>query len=236
MKSELQMLIAELEAEAELLQKELDQCLTDDKNYKAAHRFQKCLGLVNTKLKVLRHLENTNIEKGKELEWKIETLKNLMAELKQQFPTAFSQEMEIKYQNKINALEAYKQEYENKPLPFHMDGEVLYTLLGRLASNEIKKFTLQLEKYDAHIYFSKVNGELRIEVSTAEYYLGPVNLFQNKWNGLAGMGFTPTEEGALLLFPFFDQTMIPSILEILSRLLYDVLGAQGGNTAKIVVG
>ncbi|MBL0082998.1 MAG: hypothetical protein IPP37_11455 [Saprospiraceae bacterium] len=236
MKSELQLLIAELEAEAELLQKELDQCLADDKNYKAAHRFQKCLGLVNTKLKVLRHLENTNIEKGKELEWQIETLKNLMAEFKQQFPTAFSQEMEIKYQNKIKALEAYKQEHENKLLPFHMDGEILYTLLGRLAGNEIKKFTLQLEKYDAQIYFTKVSGELRIEVSTAKYDLGPVNLCQKKWSGLAGMGFTPTEEGALLLFPFFDQTMIPSILEILSRLLYDVLGAQGGNTAKIVVG
>ena len=124
MKSELQLLIAELEAEAELLQKELDQCLADDKNYKAAHKFQKSLGLVNTKLQVLRHLENTNVEKGKELEWKIEALKNQMAELKQQFPTAFSQEMEIKYQHKINALEAYKQEYENKPLPFHMDGEI----------------------------------------------------------------------------------------------------------------
>ena len=34
MKSELQLLIAELEAEAELLQKELDQCLADDKNWK----------------------------------------------------------------------------------------------------------------------------------------------------------------------------------------------------------
>lgn len=236
MKTELQLLIAELEAEAELLQKELDQCLTDDKYYKGAHRFQKCLGLVNNKLRVLRHLENPNAEKGKELEWKIETFKNLMAELKQQFPIAYSQEMEVKYQHKIKALEAYKQELENKPLPFHIDGEILYTLLDRLACNEIQKFTLQLEIYNTHIYFSKVHNSLRIEVRTAQFYHGQFNLFQDKRNGLRGMGFTPTEDGAMFILKNFDREKIYLVIENLSRLHYDVLAVYGGKTARVWVG
>ena len=235
MKSEIQLLIAELEAEAELLQKELDLCLMDDNNYKGAHWFQKCLGLVKTKLRVLRQLENSNVEKGKELEWKIKALKIHTAELKRQFPAAFNQEMEIKYQHKIKALETYKQEIEKLPRPFHIDGEVLFTLLGRLADNKIHMVTIQLEKYRSHIYLTRLNVGLQIEVCTKDFDDKPVSLFRVKWSDLAGLDFVRTTGGASLQIPDFDHTMIDSVIEIISRLFYDVLHVRAGEQAKIVV-
>lgn len=236
MKSELQLLIAELETEAKLLQKELDLCLMDDNNYKGAHWFQKCLRLVNTKLRELRQLENSNVEKGKELEWKIKALKIHTAELKEQFPIAFNQEMEIKYQHKIKALEAYKKELENKPQPFHVDGEVLYNLLNQLVGNKLQKVTIQLDKYRSHIYLTSLNGGLQIEVCTKDFDDKPVSLFRDKWSDLAGLDFVRTTGGASFNIPDFDQTKIPFIIEILARVVYDVLRVKAGEMGVIVVG
>jgi len=155
--------------------------------------------------------------------------------LKQQFPTVFNEMMEIKYQHKIKALETYKQELENLPRPFHIDGEVLFTLLGRLADNKIHMVTIQLEKYRSHIYLTKLNVGLQIEVITKDYDNEPVNLFRKKGRGLAGLDFVRTTEGASLQIPDFDHTMIDSVIEIMSRLFYDVLHVKAGEQAKILV-
>lgn len=236
MKTELQLIIAELEAEAALLQKELDQCLSQDKDFKAAHKFQKCLGLVKSKLGVLRQLENPYAVSLKKTQREIDLLTRHMADLKQKYPHYYAESFEAKYLLKWKALELARADLESKPMPFHVDGEVLFNTFESMAANGIQHFTLALENPNTHIYFSKKDSGLKIEVRVAADENSRLDLFGNKRNGLSGMGFVRTEDGAVLMLPNFDHTIIPSILQILSRLLYDVLGMAGGKKVKVILG
>ncbi len=232
MKTELQQLIDECEAEADLLQRELNKCL-DDFDYKGAYKFQKCLGLVKSKLGVLRQLENPYAVSLKKKQREIDFLIKHTTDLKQKYPHYYAESLEAKYLLKWKALDAARAELESKPMPFHVDGEVLINMFESMAANDIQRFTLALERPNTHICFSKQDSGLKIAVKVAVDEDSRVDLFRNKWSGLKGMGFTPTEDGAVLMLSAFDQTIIPSILEILSRLLYDVLGMAGGKKARI---
>lgn len=234
MKTELQQLITEWQAEADLLQKELNKCL-EDYDYKGAHKFQKCLGLVKSKLSVLTQLENPYAVNIKKLEGEIKRLKIHITDLKYRFPFAFDKDQEVRYQLKLNALEACKRELESKPLPFHVDSEVLYCTFESMAANDIQQFTLALERPNTHIFFSKQDSGLKIAISVVNNEDGILDLFRDKRNGLRGMGFTRTAEGPVLMLDNFDLDQIPRVIEILARLVYDVLGVAGGRKAWIII-
>lgn len=230
MKSELQILIDELQKEHDLLEKEMNSCVKE-MDYLGAEAYKTPFVYTKEKLRVLRHLENSNFDKINSLKHRIKHTKGITKE-------DFSSEIFIKriksrlpeYEKELKQLESIKNN-------FHQDKDELIICLEKIDSGELNSFDLEIEDGYICIKIFKENGGIKIVIQMKASRKEPLRRITTPQgrSELKKMSFDITEESANLWIDKFDKTKIPFVMEILSRIAYDVfrLYRDGNKIAKI---
>lgn len=228
MKSDLQILIDELQKEFDLLEKEMNACIKE-MDFLGAEAFRKAFVYTQNKLRILRHLENSNFDKINSLKHKIKYIKELRLE-------NFNSEYVIEIMKKqIPEYEKELEELENKERNIHLDKDELIVFLEKIDTGELTNFEIEMEKgYIILKVFREKNG-IGLQLKTSDNKSLRYATTSYGFSEVKKMGFEITEEDANLSIDKFDKTKIPFVMEILSRLVYDVFRLYRDRNKTVII-
>ncbi len=220
-------MIETLESEINFLNQELQFC-NETEDYKGADTYSQIRSRVRRKLRILKNLENPHFEQINLIEHKIIQLDKL----KDRFPEANLQSLET-LNLKISLL---KKELENlnADKPTFIDGDELIITLEKLINSEIDKFIFELKENEISLNFNNISKglEIRIFCKTPhglKFYSGPSGVVK-----LKQMGFILSEGQWTKVFTSFTHKSILELLELLSRITFDVFHLFGRKEGKII--
>lgn len=226
--NELQILIEVLQSEHDYLENELKACI-NEWDFEGAEAFKKPLFYTREKLRILKNLDNPDYDKILDLRNKIERLKNYEAKDEfTKFAIQITKDKIPEYENELSNL-------ENKERQFYYNSDELIICLERIINKEISEFELEVNNEGVVFHISNWNSNLKIEIrwtdkSSLDYKTGRMGITE-----LKGMGFLVTEKNAVKKFENFEGDKILSIIELLSRVAYEVFGLYGNKEGKIKV-
>lgn len=226
MKNEHQILIEELQREHDYLENELNTCIKEW-DFEGAEAFKVPLFYTREKLQILKNLDNPDHDNIVELREKIERLKN--HETKDEFLQFAIQRMK----NKIPEYEKELSNLENKKRRFHYDSDELIICFEKIINKEIEEFEIEIEENGIAFEISIKESKLKIEIRgtdkhTLEYKTTKMGLIE-----LKKMGFLVMETNATIEIEEFEEKKILSVIELLSRIAYDVFRLYGNKKGNI---
>lgn len=225
MKSDLQLLIEEFQREYDLLEFEMNKCIKDQ-DFLGAERFKKSFIYTKDKLRILKNLENPNRYKINSLKQRIEYLKKQLRKKEHsEFLLSVINRDLAKSENELLKLEATK-------LPLFYDKDELLACLEKMNKGELKKVELEIEEGYFIIEILKIDNDITLNLKAEKIRHWTSNQGMSE---MKKMGFSIAEEEANLKIDNFDKTKISFIMEILSRLVYDVLGLFKDRNKKVII-
>ncbi len=215
MKTNLEILIDELQTECDFLQKEIDLCVKDS-DFEGAHAFNKSLTYTQQQLRILQNIQNPSWD---EIRW----IKHCIKQLKKFKGNEYTAKQLIDYQLKLDRLQAT----QSKKYP--LESEEIVLALEKLSKGKITKINLQIGGgHDVEIHFKLHKKALHFQLITDRRF--------RKGNAiLRNLGFEIRKNDMFLQIPDFDLTKISKVLEILAQIIYEVLGLRGNENAKIII-
>ncbi len=225
MKSNLQILIEHLEGEQDLLEKEIQNCIKAS-DFLSAATFQEPLFYIRRKLKIFKNLENSNYDRIVALRNKIEYLEKLDEN------DFFSKKGIKKMKLKIPKYEEELRQLENEKNININDNDHIITGLYKIVLKEIKQFEIEVGDYEIQIAlynFSALKISLQRQDMQSLNYVIP----KERLSKLMRLGFTIDGYIASKSLLNFETPKILSIMNLLSRLFYDVLNYYGNKTGII---
>lgn len=220
MKTNLEILIDELQAECDLLQEELNFCIYDS-DFEGAHAFNKSLNYTRNQLRIARNIQNPNWAKIEHYKQGIQQLEKLKED------TPF-------YKMMIKRLPEYQASLDEllaiQPKKYALEGEQIPASLEALLKGEIRKITLQMNDDNAEIHFKLTEKILNLQLVIHSKFADK----NRRYAILKNIGFEIQGDNMSIQIPYFDHSKISDVLEILARIIYDVLDWSGNEKAQIV--
>jgi len=222
MKTNLEILIDELQAECDLLQEELNFCIYDS-DFEGAHAFNKSLNYTRNQLQIIRNIENPNWTKIEEYKRRIQQLEKL----KEDSPF---------YKMMIKRLPEYQVSLDEllaiPPKKYALEGEQIPASLEALLKGEIRKITLQMNDDNAEIHFKLIEKILNLHLIIQSKFADK----NRRYAILKNMGFEIEQDNNMSMqIADFNSSKISNVLEILALIIYDVLGLSGNEKAQIII-
>jgi len=225
MKNDLQLLIETLQQEKDYLETEMNSCI-EEWDFEGAEAFKAPLIRTQEKLTLLKNLSNPDFEK-------ISRLKNV---LKQSENWLKLEEQPHWIQNIKNRVEKAQNEIERLeaiPQKSYEDNDQIYWCLEGLHTKWLKSFELIIEDTRIHVDRSSENT-LQIIISRTDR--GKLDhAIGTKINKLEQMGFQLTELEAITTFTPFNRESFPKLIELLARVVFEVLGFFDNANAQILM-
>ncbi len=222
MKTNLEILIDELQAECDLLQEELNFCIYDS-DFEGAHAFNKSLIYTRNQLRIAKNIQNPNWAKIEEHRRRIQQLEKLKEDTR--FYKMMIQRLP-EYQASLDELLAIPAK------KYALEGEEIAASLEKLLMGEVTKVNLQISgNHDVEIRFKLNNKILYLQLITN------INFADKTRRSaiLKSIGFEIQQDNISMQILDFEQFRISDIIEILAQIIYDVLGFRGNEKAKIVI-
>ncbi len=214
MKTNLEILIDELQTECDFLQKEIDLCVKDS-DFEGAHAFNKSLTYTQQQLRILQNIQNPNRDKIALIRRNIEHLKGLKV-------NDYTIQRLADCQVELDKLQAIQSE------KYPLESEEIISSLEALSTGKIRKISLQIGSgHDVEILF-KLNEET-LHLQLTKIHFGRKNAT------LKNIGFEVHQDNMSMRVPYFDQSKISNVLEILAQVIYGVIGLRGNENAKIII-
>ncbi|MEM6843752.1 MAG: hypothetical protein AAF632_16110 [Bacteroidota bacterium] len=219
MKKDIQLLIEEMQNEHDRLEREMRDCV-EMGFFQEAAVFQQSLFYTNQKLRALKNIEHPNNDQISELKRRIDRNDELKSKIS---PSAWSTHFEreaVKDKQELIELEGLSA----KP---QLDSDELIRCLEDLLADEIVYFCLEFDKGDAKIEVTRKGEGLQLHLESIDGELmGDFMSFRGK-SELGKIGFTVSEQSATLQLQAKPKEIL-TIVEILSRVTFDVLGLYVG--------
>jgi len=221
MKTNLEILIDELQSESDYLKKELDLCVVES-DFKGAQAFQKSLIYTQQQLRIIKGIQNPNWDKIESLERNIERLKN-------------SKEDDRIYKLLIRRLPEYQARLDElrsiQPRKHALESEEITSSLEGLLTGKIRKISLQISgDHDAQIHFNLNGKVLNLQLVVNTHFADK----KRRHAILKNIGFEIQQDNMSMKIADFDQSKTSNVLEILAQIIYDVLDFRGNEKAKII--
>ena len=232
MKSDLQILIDEVQKEHDFLEGEMNSCVRD-LDFLGAEAFRKIFFLKKEELRMVKNLDNPN-------HGEIQNLKRILKKLSKpesedEFLKSLKKRWGAKIQESKNKDEILKslikrrkaniQEYESKLLKLesavrkpYQDSEELMIGLEHIFSNKINRLEIIVEEEEVMILILKQKKSLMIEIKATDKHFWN----RSKLATLKRIGFEVNEENVFQKNKELEKTDIPQVLEILSRVFFEV--------------
>jgi hypothetical protein len=216
MDSYLQLLISHYEAEQQVLQSLLDECLLEE-DYKYARYYLKNLRLLQRTLNNLYALSDYNhAEKTKVLSF-ISNIQSHKKRFNNDFTSSFDEERLKKLNLKLSILnEQPVIEVEQK---YDVENAIIQLLEKKI--NSFKLFILKT--YNLYLYFTLIEpGIVHIEFTPFKNFIDDYSLNESKIELLVKRGFNLSYDQSILYIDFDlrDQT-IQSLKKFLSRIFFE---------------
>ena len=135
MKTELQLLIKELEKEYNYLRREQNRCARE-RDFKRANAFRKALIYTGTQLRILNNLNERNYDHIKSLKKEIEMMRKLIGNSKNKFTLRF-----LKY--KITELQRQLSELEQQAKAKTNDDDKLLECIEDVINHHLQSFQIR---------------------------------------------------------------------------------------------
>jgi len=226
MKNDLQMLIELLQEECNSLENEIEECVRF-RDFEGAHGYQQALMHTREKLRTLRYLDQPHFEE-------IERLRESLDRYRRLNQTTPGQGWYMGSMNEIiqeNEQELKRLEKLNRR--WITDSDELISCQERLLSGEIQKFFLHIPDVKADISFTKKDDQLLIRLGLWEGLQIADHLPYGAAPALKQMGFLVDESEATYTFRPYGSSSVQAVMQLLSRMLLDVLKLYGGKQAQI---
>lgn len=250
MKSEIELLIHNLQNEFDYLKYELDLCVAQG-DFEYAHLFKKSLNIVASKLKVAKQLLDPNISKIQLIEFRIKNL-NQKSKGFPKNPYHVEEEdadidkhseaikkMTEEFMSKRNAdqlemLEEQLQQLKSKPAkPLKADNDQFTSLLEQLANDSIASISFEISERYMRLQIAKTKTDLQLKLIP----MGNASLNNAfPWHHaptLSQLGFD-LESGKKII-PDFDEYKIQEALQLITILLFDFFHFVGDEVLEVKV-
>ena len=226
MKNELQILVEEIQREHDYLEKEMNTCIKES-DFQGADAFHNSLIYTKQKLRILKNLENPNFDKINGLKRRIEYFKSIEVENE-----LFKSSIE-RMKASIPALETELRSLEQTKPIFKNDSDELIIYLEKLLSGDLTFFELEIKENKLSIQINKNDNTLEIILSSLKNTQIKQHFIRYGVSELNNIGFTINESNAILRIEDFETSKIKEVIEILSRITFDILRLYGNQRAKI---
>jgi hypothetical protein len=226
MKSDLHILIEELQREHDYLEEELNTCLKEW-DFKGAEAFKEPLFYTREKLRILKNLENPDFDSIVSLRGKIERLRDY--EGTDEIAKFATQRMK----DRIPEYEKELLKLENNEKKIHDDSDELIICLEKVLAKKISQFDIAVEDEGIVFEISKKERILKIEIRRSDNYTLDYTTTKNGLTKLKTMGFQINEMNAIKEIRDFQEKKILSLIELLSRIAFEVFRLYGNKEAKI---
>lgn len=226
MKNELQNLIEELQKEHDYLESELNHCL-EGWDFEGAATFKEPLLYTKEKLRILQNLNNSNFDKIVNLRGRIKWFKELEGK---------DDLSKFRFQRIKEKIPEYKRELshlENKKKRFQYDTDELTICLKKIIQKEIRKIELKIDTKEIIFELWKEESNLKIKISRSDKHELDYTITSNGINELKKMGFFLSKENAIKEIKQFTESKIHQIIELLSRIIFEVLRLYGDRNGQI---
>jgi hypothetical protein len=231
MQNDLQLLISELQQEADLLQHELTKCL-EDTDYDGAKWYQKVLGYTLEKLRILRALEQPNYDTITDLKEMITRMKNL--DIEKSDPTN-AHIHKIVNDRQIHSFEEKLNQLERRVRKYQLDSDQIAGCIEDLLARRIETLSIELPQTTATINL-RLTGEMcLIELVGLDNENYHIRIRHRGPGDLKRMGFEFTKHKAIKRIDNFTGGDIPNVLQLLARIMFDVFGLYGDQMAILRV-
>lgn len=222
MKTNLHILIEELQRECCLLEEKMIECV-EEEDFKGAESYREPLYYTRDKLNSLKVLRDPNLHEISRLKHEIDFYEDTIAKGKHpNYYPGLLKELE----KKLNILTDAKS--ENK-----VDSDELITCLENMACSKLDSFEIEFGKDNYSIIIEKKDDSLNYLLKTINSQ--PLGHFIPEPNIviLKKLGFALSNSKGFLELKNFDKAKILTALEILSSIVFDVLELNGDNHAVI---
>lgn len=226
MKTDLQLLIKELEKEYNYLRKEQNRCAREW-DFHRANAFRKALIYTGAQHRILLYLHEPNYDHIESLKKEIESMRKLKRNSKKKFAVRFLKDKITELQRQLTELEQQAKAKTN-------DDDKLLECIEDVINHHLQSFQIRFEKYDITLELARRGDALQLEVRSLKNFKLSQLISKPGLAELQKMGFLIAQENALLLLNQVSKKSTLPILTILSRITYDVLGIYGIRKAAIL--
>lgn len=226
MKNDLQILIDTLQEECDALENEIEECVRF-RDFQSAHGYQQALMHTREQLRTLRHLDQPYFENIERLKESLDRYRkfNQMTP-RQGWDMGSMDDIIRENEQELEKLEKLNQRWIT-------DSDELIGCQEKLLSGEIQQFYLHLPDSKTDVVFTKKDDQLIIRLSMWENILIADHLPYGAALALNQMGFLIGESEATYTFSPYKASSVQAVMQLLSRILLDVLKLYGGRQAQI---
>ena len=211
-------IIQQLQKEKEYLEEQL-KINADQSFFEEAELFRKSLLYKNEKIRILQNLKDFNFDKKQYLKSRIDRNKVNLQEEKNEEAITMTKEELTRLEDELRNLESINSTN-------HKDSDLLIFLLEKLLRGKLKNVELLIADKSITINIKKRSGiEITIIARDNKDLSG--FLSRRAKRELKKMGFRKVGLQAELVIQRIDSQIILTILEKLSRLVYDVFHYYG---------
>jgi hypothetical protein len=226
MKNDLQILIDILQEECDTLEKEIEECV-HFRDFQGAYGYQQALIYTREKLRTLKHLDEPHFEEIERLRESLDRYRKFnQITPRQGWDMGSMDDIIRENEQELEKLEKLNQRWIT-------DSDELIACQEKLLIGEIKQFDLSLTDSKAYIRFSKQDTQLLIRLRMWEDLPLVDHLHFGASQALKQMGFLVDESEAIYTFEPYDASSVQPVMQLLSRILMDVLKLYGGKRAQI---
>jgi len=213
LKEKLENIILELLKNQELLQQEIEECVSDF-DYLGAHYNSIALKKVNRKIQTFQNLINPNYDKIVWIERQIENYKSRIEKEREENMISY-------FLSKINQSESELSKLKNENTEFREQSFNLTWKLLELNKGIISKIDLLLqERNSISIEFTKNMNDLLISIKENHF---KILTFGNEYQTeMKNLGFTNSDDNYILEIKDFNNLKVNKVLEINSRIIFDI--------------
>ncbi|MEM6963367.1 MAG: hypothetical protein AAF573_01295 [Bacteroidota bacterium] len=226
MKTDLQLVIDELQKEVTLLKKKINSCVSA-MFFEEAEWYKQSLSRANQQLRKLQNLHNPNFNEIERINWSIEGVKAKRDKYKD-IPSRSKH-----YISELKQLEERKSKLEQQlGNRFRLDSEVIADYLEKIISDELRQFKIIFEKRRLVVQLEKEGTALKVQLKRTEDYLYLDALDKSI---LKNMGFQLQDDHPAKSIPNFNEVHILPTLEMLARITFEVFRCYGNEDAFLTV-
>lgn len=227
MKTNLQILMAELQNECSFLKEKMNDCVKD-LDFKGAEAFRKPFFYTQEKLRTLKNIDDSNYGMISELKRRIAYFKKIDV-------TPGLNEMEYEQvKEEISKATKRLNDIIGEDVKFRVDTDEIIACLENIALRKLNSFDLEFKERNFKISVQQKKFSLSFLLKTLNAQPLDHSMPETKIVELKKIGFDVHQSDAFLELKKFNASKILTALEILSRIVYDVLELYGEKEALLI--
>ena len=225
MKSDLQLLIDELQKQHDHLENELNSCI-EGWDFISAEVYKESLVYTREQLRILKNLNTPNYDKIYALKKRIEFYSDFKSQEDRYLRYTFQ-----RMNKKITEFKKELLKLENIEKRAHIDSDELIICFEEILSQRINQFELEVEAILFKIL--RTGNELKIELTRTDKKSLDYTMTKIGSSKLKKMGFQVEDKTAIKIVREFQVSKILPIISIISRIIFEVFKLYGNKKARL---